>query len=99
VAIQLRTEHSLGRMSSPAAEIKQINDEVALWHTSLNVSWSQIKTILRGKIAEASLTGGITTYTLNGRTVSVSLDWLEKALAIAVSNSGGRVVVEGEFGS
>jgi hypothetical protein len=81
-------------MSNPAAEIKQINDEVALWHQSLNVSWPQIKTILRGKIAEASLTGAVQSYTINGRSVNVSLDWLERALKIAESRAGGGIVMQ-----
>lgn len=79
---------------STQAEINLINTDVAAWCQSLNVSWSQLKVVLRGKIVEAGLTGGVTSYTLNGRTVSVSLDFLEKALSIAESRAGGGIIMQ-----
>lgn len=76
------------------SEIAQINADVVAWCTSLDVSWSQLKTVLKGKIIEAGLAGGVTTYTINGRSVTVSLDWLEKALGIAEKRAGGGIIMQ-----
>lgn len=76
------------------ADITQINADVAAWCAFLAVDWSQFKTVLKGKIIEAGLTGGVTSYTLNGRSVNVSLDWLEKALSIAEARAGGGIIMQ-----
>lgn len=74
-----------------AAELKVVNGQ--------DLSWSQIRDYVRGKIAEVAINGGIASFTLNGRTVSYSLGELREILKIAEARAGGGLVVQdGSFG-
>lgn len=65
---------------------------------SLDLSWSEFATYLKGKMMEAAINGGITSYTINGRTVSKDLRWWQDAHAYALRqaavDSGGGVDVQ-----
>ena len=77
-----------------ALDSDAINLEVRTVAGKLDVSWRDFATYVRGKIIEASINGGISSYTLNGRTIAKDLTFWERALKLAlemasVENSGG----------
>ncbi len=81
-----------------ALDSTAINLELATVKAALTFSWGDLKIYIKGKIAEAVINGGITSYTIAGRSVTVNLEWLNKALAIAESRASGGIVSQtGEF--
>ena len=65
-----------------------INAEVATVVGSLNVSWSDFAIYCKGKIIEAGINGGITSYTINGRSVTKDLTFWQASLRLALEMSG-----------
>lgn len=60
----------------------------------MDVSWRDFSVYVKGKIVEATIAGGVSSYTINGRTVTKDLQFWERALKLAlemasVENSGG----------
>ncbi len=81
-----------------ALNVAALNTELASVKDALDFSWSDLKVYIKGKIAEAVVNGGITNYTIAGRSVTVNLEWLNNALKIAESRAGGGLVTQtGEF--
>ncbi len=77
-----------------ALDTDAINTEVRTVAGALDVSWEDFATYCKGKIIECTINGGITTYTINGRTVTKDQSWFTKAFEFAVAqaniqNSGG----------
>lgn len=74
-------------------------DAVSTWlNTGQDIDWAWTKKYTKLKIDEAVINGGIVSYTIAGRTVTVGLDWLTKILALAESRAGGGIVTQlGEF--
>lgn len=77
-----------------ALDSDAINLEVRTVAGNLDVSWRDFATYIRGKIVEASINGGISSYTVNGRSVAKDLTFWERALKLAlemssIENSGG----------
>ena len=71
-----------------------INSEISSVAGSLDVSWRDFAVYVKGKIVEATINGGVTSYTINGRTVTKDLTFWERALKLAlemaaVETSGG----------
>jgi hypothetical protein len=71
-----------------------INSEVRSVAGKLDVSWRDFATYVKGKIIEAGINGGVSSYTINGRTVTKDLQFWERALKMAlemaaVESSGG----------
>jgi hypothetical protein len=83
-----------------AALITEVN---ALKEAAASLTWSSLKEVLRVKIAQAILNGGTTSYTINGRSKTVSVDWLRQMLdtvdaqAAIDSAPGGIVASYGGF--
>jgi len=77
-----------------ALDSDAINSEVRTVAGKLDVSWRDFATYVKGKIIEAGINGGVSSYTINGRTVAKDLQFWERALKMAlemasVENSGG----------
>jgi hypothetical protein len=71
-----------------------VNAEIRSVAGKLDVSWRDFSTYIKGKIVECAINGGVSSYTLNGRTVQKDLQFWERALKMAlemaaVENSGG----------
>lgn len=73
----MRTARIVGRVETTAI----IQDIDALRAAAGALPWSALKSALQTKIAEAILNGGTTSYTINGRSKSVSVDWLRQMLS------------------
>jgi hypothetical protein len=77
-----------------ALDSDAINTEVRTVAGKLDVSWRDFATYVKGKIIEAGINGGVSSYTINGRTVTKDLLFWERALRLAmemasIENSGG----------
>jgi hypothetical protein len=82
-----------------ALDVAALTTELNLMKDQDGLSWRLIKDYLRGKVAEAALSGGVVSYTINGRTVTRSAQQLEQMLSMVEKRSGGGLVVQlGEFG-
>jgi hypothetical protein len=86
-------------MVDPAALISELD---ALANAADNASWDKIAKAARVLIAQATLGGGVVSYTINGRQVTKSIAELREILKLAEgrgqSQGGGIVVQLGEFG-
>lgn len=59
-----------------------------------DLEWSEFALFLKLKMVEAAKNGGVTTYTINGRSVTKDLRWWQDAYKFAkdqanIENSGG----------
>jgi hypothetical protein len=77
-----------------ALDSDAINLEVRTVAGKLDVSWRDFATYVKGKIIEAGINGGVSSYTINGRSVVKDLQFWERALKMAlemasVENNGG----------
>lgn len=82
-----------------AFDAAAVTAELAKMQNQDGISWSTIKEFVRGKIAEVAITGGLSSFTINGRSFSYSLGELREILKIAEARaSGGIVVQDGAFG-
>lgn len=83
-----------------ALDTASIETELNLMRNQDGISWSKIKDYLRGKLAEAAINGGsVISYTIGGRSVTRSIEQIEKMLSIAEARGSCMVPVLGEFGS
>lgn len=86
-------------MTDLAALISEL-DAVAT--ASADVSWDKIVDACRVLIAKAMLSGGVVSYTTNGRSVTHSITELREILKMAEGrskkNGGGIIRQLGEFG-
>lgn len=86
-----------------ALDMEALQTEVESIGASLRVTWRQRVIFLEGKMMEAQLAGGITSYTINGRSVTKDIRWLTEAHDYAmqmanVEESGGIDVQPIHFG-
>jgi hypothetical protein len=86
-----------------ALDMDALQTEVESIGSALRVTWRQRIIFLEGKLMEAQLAGGITSYTINGRTVTKDVRWLNEAHDYAqrmanVEESGGIDVQPISFG-
>jgi hypothetical protein len=82
-----------------ALDTASIETELNLMRNQDGISWQKIKDYLRGKLAEAAISGSaVVSYTINGRSVTRSIDQIERMLKIAEARGPAVVVVLGEFG-
>jgi hypothetical protein len=77
-----------------ALDTTAINAEVQSVAHALDVSWRDFGIYCKAKIIEAGINGGVSSYSINGRTVTKDLQFWERALKLAmemasVENSGG----------
>ena len=77
-----------------ALDSDAVNAEIRTVAGKLDVSWRDFSTYCKGKLIECAINGGISSYTVNGRTVAKDLQFWERALKMAlemasVENSGG----------
>lgn len=87
-----------------ALDMDALQTEVEAIGAQLRVSWRQRVVFLEGKLMEAQLAGGITSYTINGRTVAKDVRWLQEAHAYAlrmasIEDGGGIDVQPIRFGA
>lgn len=84
-------------------DVDSLRTEIRDVAGSLDLTWSEFATYLKGKMMEAALSGGVTSYTINGRSVVKDLNWWQKAheyamQQAAVEDSGGIDVQPIRFG-
>jgi len=77
-----------------ALDVSALSTEIVGVAGALDLSWSEFATYLKGKMMEAAINGGVTSYTINGRTVAKDVRWWQDAHAYAlkqasVEDSGG----------
>jgi hypothetical protein len=70
-----------------ALDVSAINDEVQQVASGLSVPWSDFAIYCKAKIIECGINGGITSYSINGRTVSKDVAFWERALRFAMEMS------------
>ena len=82
-----------------ATDIAALNTQAKSWVDTLGISWSDLATVVRGKLAEFAITGAVTSYTINGRSVSMSISELRELLKICEARQRGGIIQQlGEFG-
>jgi len=86
-----------------ALDVDAIRTEVVAVVGSLDLTWSEFAVYLKGKMMEAAINGGITSYTINGRTVTKDAQWWKTAYEYAqrqanVDDCGGVDVQPIYFG-
>jgi hypothetical protein len=77
-----------------ALNVDAVTSEITGVAGALSLTWAEFSAYLKGKMMEAAVNGGVTSYTVNGRTVAKDLRWWQEAhqYALAQSNietSGG----------
>ena len=70
-----------------ALDVAALRTEITGVAGSLDLTWSEFAVYLRGKMMEAAINGGITSYTVNGRTISKDLRWWQDAHQYALSQA------------
>ena len=65
------------------ADIQKIDTEIATVIRGLQTSWCDFATYCKGKIFECAINGGISSYTINGRSVTKDLAWWQSTLELA----------------
>lgn len=78
----------------PGLDTRKIDSEIATVVKALQTSWADFAIYCKAKIFECGINGGISAYTINGRSVTKSLDWWKSTLELAnkmaaVDVSGG----------
>ena len=86
-----------------ALNVDALTTEISGVAGALALSWSEFAAYLKGKMMEAAVNGGVTSYTINGRTVTKDLRWWQDAHQYALSqanteNSGGVYIQPIYFG-
>jgi hypothetical protein len=86
------------------ADIKKIDGEIAAVVKGLQTSWADFAIYCKGKIFECGINNGISSYTINGRSVTKDLAWWQSTLELAnrmaaVDASGGIAEVPISFRS
>lgn len=73
-------------------DLSSINTEILDVRSGLNVSWDDFALYCKAKMMEAAIGGGISSYSIGGRSVNKSLDqwqsWHRYAKAQANSEKG-----------
>lgn len=85
-----------------AAELEALQSSAEAVSDGLRITWRQQARAIQAQMLKASENGGISTYTVNGRTVTRSLEWLtsqhEYAMKMAnMEECGGVDSVEITF--
>jgi hypothetical protein len=70
-----------------AAELEALQSSVEATSDGLRVTWRQRADAIAAKMMEAEAAGGVTSYTINGRTVTKSLEWLASQHKYAISQA------------
>lgn len=74
-------------------DLNSINTEVLEVRTGLQVSWRDFAMYCKAKMMEAAIQGGVSSYSIGGRSVTKSLDqwerWHRYAMAQANNEDGG----------
>lgn len=87
-----------------ALDVSAIQGEINSVAGSLDLTWSEFAIYLKGKMMEAAISGGLTSYTINGRTVTKDIRWWQDAHQYAlqqanVEESGGIDIQPIRFGA
>lgn len=86
-----------------AVNVSAIDTEVRTVAQQLQTSWSDFAIYCKAKLFECGINGGISSYTINGRTVTKDLQFWERALELAnrmaAQDAGGVVDVPIRFRS
>lgn len=71
-----------------ALDADAVSNEIRSVAGKLDVSWADFATYVKGKIVEAGIAGGVSSYTINGRSVTKDLQFWERALRLAMEMQG-----------
>ena len=79
-----------------ALDIASVESEVRSVAGAMDLTWDEMATYYKAKMAEAGINGGVTSYTINGRTVQKDVRWWREAYTFAqqqaaVDDVGGIV--------
>lgn len=74
-------------------DLNAINTEIMEARSQLSASWNDFAIYCKAKMMEAAMNGGISSYSIGGRSVTKSLDawqtWHRYAMAQANNEQGG----------
>lgn len=73
-----------------ALDVTAIESEVRAVTGALSLSWDDLATYCKAKMIEAAINGGITSYTVNGRTVAKDLRWWQEAHKFAKAQAAAE---------
>jgi hypothetical protein len=79
-----------------ALDISSVETEIRSIAGQMDLTWDEMATYYKAKMAEAGINGGVTSYTINGRTVQKDVRWWREAYTFAqqqaaVDDVGGIV--------
>lgn len=66
-----------------ALDVASIETEVRAVTGAMSLSWDDLALYVKGKMVEAAINGGVTSYTINGRTVAKDIRWWQEAYRFA----------------
>lgn len=86
-----------------ALDVSALRTEITGVAGSMDLTWAEFAIYLKGKMMEAAVNGGVTSYTINGRTVAKDLRWWQESHQYAleqanVETSGGIDIQPIRFG-
>ena len=71
-----------------ALDADAVSNEIRSVAGKLDVSWADFAVYVKGKIVEAGISGGVSSYTIAGRSVTKDLQFWERALRLALEMQG-----------
>lgn len=77
-----------------ALDVSAIESEVRTVAGQMSLTWDEMAIYYKAKMAEAGINGGVTSYVINGRTVTKDVRWWQAAYQFAqqqaaVDDTGG----------
>lgn len=87
-----------------ALDVDAMQQEIREANGAMSLTWAESALFYKIKMDEAAKNGGVTAYTLNGRTVTKDLRWWQEAYKFAkaqaaVDDEGGIVGCPISFGA
>lgn len=73
-----------------ALDVSSLEAELRTVAGQLTLTWDDLATYCKAKMIEAAVSGGVTSYTINGRTVAKDLRWWQDAYTFAKAQSASE---------
>jgi hypothetical protein len=73
-----------------ALDVSAIETELRSVTGELTLGWDDLAIYCKGKMMEAAMNGGVTSYTINGRSVTKDVRWWQDAYTFAKAQSSAE---------
>ena len=73
-----------------ALDVTALESEVRAVAGALSLSWDDLATYAKGKMIECAVNGGVTSYTINNRTVTKDIRWWQDLHKFAKAQSAAE---------